>query len=49
MAARNDYHSVSSYSITAYSFPGQRKDFLQQGFADYLRKPFAITEILGDY
>lgn len=36
---------VSAVALTAYAMPGDREDFLQKGFDEYVSKPFTRADL----
>ncbi len=43
----HDYDGVPVVAVTAYALPGDQERFLQQGFDDYVSKPFTPDELVG--
>lgn len=46
MRTRANYRSTPIIAVTAYALPGDRERFLEQGFDDYIGKPFTRQQLL---
>ena len=44
---RDDVRNVPAIALTAYAMPGDREDFLDAGFDDYVSKPFTRSDLTG--
>jgi CheY-like chemotaxis protein len=42
---RDGMGDVSAVALTAYAMPGDREDFLQKGFNEYVSKPFTRADL----
>lgn len=42
---RDGMGNVSAVALTAYAMPGDREDFLQKGFNEYVSKPFTRADL----
>lgn len=42
---REDMAQVPAIALTAYAMPGDREDFLEAGFDQYVSKPFTRTDL----
>ncbi len=42
---RDDMAEVPAIALTAYAMPGDREDFLEAGFDQYVSKPFTRTDL----
>lgn len=42
---RKGMAQVPAVALTAYAMPGDREDFLQKGFDEYVSKPFTRTDL----
>jgi CheY-like chemotaxis protein len=42
---RDGIGDVSAVALTAYAMPGDREDFLQKGFNEYVSKPFTRADL----
>lgn len=42
---REDMGPVPAIALTAYAMPGDREDFLQKGFDEYVSKPFTRSDL----
>jgi CheY-like chemotaxis protein len=42
---RKDMADVPAIALTAYAMPGDREDFLEAGFDQYVSKPFTRTDL----
>lgn len=42
---REDMAEVPAIALTAYAMPGDREDFLEAGFDQYVSKPFTRTDL----
>jgi CheY-like chemotaxis protein len=41
----NHLDGASAVALTAYAMPGDREDFIQEGFDAYISKPFARSDL----
>ena len=39
--------AVPAVALTAYAMPGDREDFLEKGFDEYVSKPFTRADLTG--
>ncbi len=46
LRALPDYAKVPIIAVTAYALPGDRDQFIEQGFDGYLPKPFLKTSLV---
>lgn len=42
---RDGMRKVPAVALTAYAMPGDREDFLQKGFDEYVSKPFTRADL----
>jgi CheY-like chemotaxis protein len=42
---RDGMGEVSAVALTAYAMPGDREDFLEKGFDEYVSKPFTRADL----
>ncbi len=42
---REEMGQVPAIALTAYAMPGDREDFLQKGFNEYVSKPFTRSDL----
>lgn len=42
---REEMGQVPAIALTAYAMPGDREDFLQKGFDEYVSKPFTRSDL----
>lgn len=42
---RDGMGDVSAVALTAYAMPGDREDFLEKGFDEYVSKPFTRADL----
>lgn len=42
---RDGMTDVSAVALTAYAMPGDREDFLEEGFDEYVSKPFTRDDL----
>lgn len=42
---RDGMADVSAIALTAYAMPGDREDFLEEGFDEYVSKPFTRDDL----
>lgn len=44
---REGMGNVPAVALTAYAMPGDREDFLDKGFDEYVSKPFTRSDLTG--
>lgn len=42
---RDGMESIPAVALTAYAMPGDREDFLEKGFNEYVSKPFTRADL----
>lgn len=42
---RKEMQKVPAVALTAYAMPGDREDFLEEGFDEYVSKPFTRADL----